>query len=93
MNREAVVQPWSNGSKPIRVLMADPDESLHPLYREPLSQEGFEMIAALSGLGVRCPAARAHAGRARARTAVAVGRRRGGSRDDGRDSCTLRSFP
>ena len=30
MNSETVVQPRSNGSKPIRVLMADPDESLQP---------------------------------------------------------------
>jgi DNA-binding response OmpR family regulator len=30
--------------------MADPDESLHPMYREPLSQEGFEVITARSGL-------------------------------------------
>jgi len=30
--------------------MADPDESLHPVYREPLSQEGFEVVTALSGL-------------------------------------------
>jgi DNA-binding response OmpR family regulator len=30
--------------------MADPDESLHPLYREPLSREGFEMDRALTGL-------------------------------------------
>ena len=30
--------------------MADPDEALHPMYREPLSQNGFEMITALSGL-------------------------------------------
>jgi DNA-binding response OmpR family regulator len=50
MNRQAVVQPWSNGSAPIRVLMADPDESLHPAYRGPLSQEGFEVTAASSGL-------------------------------------------
>ena len=50
MKSEAVVLRRSNGSKPIRVLMADPDESLHPVYREPLSQEGFEVIAALSGL-------------------------------------------
>jgi DNA-binding response OmpR family regulator len=47
---EAVVQPRSNGSKLIRVLMADPDESLHPVYREPLSREGFEVDMALSGL-------------------------------------------
>ena len=50
VNREALVQPWSNGFKPIRVLMADPDESLHSVYREPLSQDGFEVITALSGL-------------------------------------------
>jgi DNA-binding response OmpR family regulator len=30
--------------------MADPDESLHPVYREPLSREGFEMDQALTGL-------------------------------------------
>ena len=30
--------------------MADPDESLQPVYREPLSQEGFELVTALSGL-------------------------------------------
>ena len=50
MNSETVVQPRSNGSKLIRVLMADPDESLQPVYREPLSQEGFEVVAAFSGL-------------------------------------------
>ena len=50
MNSEAVVQPRSNGSKRIRVLMADPDESLHPVYRVPLLQEGFEVAAASSGL-------------------------------------------
>ena len=35
---------------PIRVLMADPDESLPPVYREPLSREGFELGTAVSGL-------------------------------------------
>lgn len=30
--------------------MADPDESIHPVYREPLSQEGFEVDMALNGL-------------------------------------------
>jgi DNA-binding response OmpR family regulator len=30
--------------------MADPDESLHPVYREPLLREGFEVDAALNGL-------------------------------------------
>lgn len=50
MNREAVVRPRPNGSKPIRVLMADPDESLQPLYREPLWQDGFELATTSSGL-------------------------------------------
>jgi DNA-binding response OmpR family regulator len=50
VNREPVVQPRSNGLTPIRLLMADPDEGLHRMYREPLSQEGFEVITALSGL-------------------------------------------
>ena len=30
--------------------MADPDESLHPAYRGPLLQEGFELVTAVSGL-------------------------------------------
>ena len=30
--------------------MADPDESIHPVYREPLAREGFEVEMALSGL-------------------------------------------
>ena len=50
MNRETVVQQRANGSKPIRVLMADPDESLQPLYRERLMQEGFELATASNGL-------------------------------------------
>ena len=50
MKSETIVQPRSNGSKPFRVLMADPDESLHPMYREPLSREGFEVDRALTGL-------------------------------------------
>ena len=50
MNSETVVQQRANGSRPIRVLMADPDESLQPLYRERLMQEGFELVAASSGL-------------------------------------------
>jgi DNA-binding response OmpR family regulator len=50
VNNKAVVQPRSNGSKPIRVLMADPDESLQPAYRESLMQEGFELVTAVSGL-------------------------------------------
>jgi DNA-binding response OmpR family regulator len=46
----AMVQPRTKDSKPVRVLMADPDESIHSMYREPLSREGFETVAALSGL-------------------------------------------
>jgi DNA-binding response OmpR family regulator len=30
--------------------MADPDESLHPMYREPLSREGFDVDWASNGL-------------------------------------------
>jgi len=30
--------------------MADPDESLPPVYREPLSRAGFELVTAVSGL-------------------------------------------
>ena len=50
MYREASVQPRSNGSTPIRVLMADPDPSLPPVYREPLSREGFDLGTAADGL-------------------------------------------
>ncbi len=50
MKSKAVVRPRSNGSKSIRVLLADPDESMHPVYREPLSREGFEVDMALNGL-------------------------------------------
>ena len=50
MNNNADIQPRLNGSKPIRVLMADPDESLQPVYRESLEREGFEVVTAFSGL-------------------------------------------
>jgi DNA-binding response OmpR family regulator len=50
LNRDALVPSRSNGSTSIRVLMADPDASLPPAYREPLSQEGFELATAVSGL-------------------------------------------
>ena len=50
MTREAVVQPRSNGSRSIRVLMADPDESLQPVYRGPLLQEDLELVTAVNGL-------------------------------------------
>jgi CheY-like chemotaxis protein len=50
VNCETVVQQRSNGSKTIRVMMADPDESLQPVYREPLLQGGFELATAVSGL-------------------------------------------
>jgi DNA-binding response OmpR family regulator len=50
VNSGNIDQLRSNGSKPIRVLIADPDASLHPFYREPLLREGFEVDSALSGL-------------------------------------------
>ena len=50
MNYNMVPQPRSNGSKPIRILMADPDEAFQAVYREPLSQEGFEVVTAFTGL-------------------------------------------
>ena len=50
MNSKDVAESRPNGSKSIRVLMADPDEFLHPVYREPLSREGFEVEMASSGL-------------------------------------------
>jgi DNA-binding response OmpR family regulator len=50
VNSEAVAEQRSNGPRPIRVLMADPDESLQPLYREPLMQDGFELATATGGL-------------------------------------------
>ena len=50
MESETIAEPRSKGSKPIRVLMADPDESLHPVYREPLLRDGFEVVSAFNGL-------------------------------------------
>jgi len=50
MNSETFAQSRPNGSNPIRVLMADPDESLPAVYREPLLREGFELVTAVSGL-------------------------------------------
>ena len=49
-NSRNTVQPPLTRGKPVRVLMADPDESHHPLYRESLRSEGFEVDTALSGL-------------------------------------------
>ena len=50
MISETLAQPRSNGSKHVRVLMADPDQSLHPVYRGTLFEEGFELVTAASGL-------------------------------------------
>ena len=50
VNNKAAAQQRSNGSRLVRVLMADPDESLQPVYRWPLLQEGFELVTAVSGL-------------------------------------------
>jgi CheY-like chemotaxis protein len=50
MNDNVVLQLRLNSSKPIRVLIADPDEDRQPVYREPLAQEGFDVVTAGSGL-------------------------------------------
>ena len=50
MNQNFVDPSQSNRSKPIRVLLADPDEALPALYREPLGDEGFEVVTAFSGI-------------------------------------------
>lgn len=47
---DTLVQSRSNGSPPIRILMADPDPSLSLVYREPLLREGLELATAVSGL-------------------------------------------
>ena len=48
--KDTSVQSWSSGSTPIRVLMADPDASLPPVYREPLLREGIDLETAVNGL-------------------------------------------
>lgn len=50
MKSETIAQPRAEYQRTIRVLMADPDESLLALYREPLLREGFELVTAASGL-------------------------------------------
>ncbi|MCA9120449.1 MAG: response regulator [Planctomycetaceae bacterium] len=50
MNDNAVLQLRLNSSKPIRVLIADPEEELQPVYREPLAQAGFDVATVGSGL-------------------------------------------
>jgi DNA-binding response OmpR family regulator len=50
VNNKTAAQQWSKGSRLIRVLMADPDESLASRFREPLLHEGFELIPTVSGL-------------------------------------------
>lgn len=49
MNNGVVARPRLNGSKVVRVLIADPDESLLGEYREH-SREGFEVTTAPNGL-------------------------------------------
>lgn len=49
MNNGIVAEPRLNGPKAIRVLIADPDESLLAEYREH-SQEGFDVVTAPNGL-------------------------------------------
>ena len=50
MSNKTIGHPQSYRLRPIRVLMADPDESLQPEYRGPLLQEGFELVTAVNGL-------------------------------------------
>lgn len=50
MNDQAVFQLRLNSSKPIRVLIADPDEAIQSMYRRLPAQEGFEVVTAYSGL-------------------------------------------
>lgn len=50
VNNTTAAEPRSNDAKQIRILMADPDESLQPMYRGPLLEEGFELATAVSGL-------------------------------------------
>ena len=50
MNDNAFVPSRPNDATPIRVLMADPDESLPSMYGASLGEEGFEVVAARSGL-------------------------------------------
>ena len=49
MNNGIVALSRSHGSKDIRVLIADPDESLMAEYREH-SREGFEIVTVPNGL-------------------------------------------
>ncbi len=49
IHNETLARPPLIGATPIRVLMADPDESLPLVYREPLSREGFQLITAING--------------------------------------------
>ena len=50
MIHEAFAHPSTNGAARIRVLIADPNQSLQAVYRGTLSHEGFEVTAAFSGL-------------------------------------------
>ena len=50
MKDNTVLQQRLNSSNPIRVLIADPDEGLQPEYRVPLTQAGFDVVMACSGL-------------------------------------------
>ena len=50
MNDSTVLQLRLNSSKPIRVLIADPEEEHQPAYRDPLAQAGFDVVTAFSGL-------------------------------------------
>lgn len=48
--KDAFVPQGANDSVCARVLMADPDVSLHSVYRDSLLREGFELTTAVTGL-------------------------------------------
>ena len=60
MNRKPLAASHANGSVPIRVLMADPDASLFPCYREPLWRDGLNWPRHPAGWSALLGCASAH---------------------------------
>ena len=50
MDDRSAIQPYSQDSRPLRILIADPDESIHDTYCEHLTREGFEVASVFSGV-------------------------------------------
>lgn len=50
MSKKPIARLRLNDLAAVRVLMADPDESLPAVYREHLLRDGFELVTAVSGL-------------------------------------------